>query len=617
MGGSNRTVRRVIATGAGLALAAGLVACSDLSADATRSGGEPPPVVLTIGSDDPAGRPATNQMEEFAGQVASLSDGALRIETRPRAAGLGNDDWDQAVARLVVAGDLDLGMIPARAWDTEGVTTLRALTTPLLVTTDDHMDAVALDDELSQDLMSGLDQTGVTGLALVPEGIRYLLVPAGGRATVEQLAAGGTVRSPWSETTWAFFRALGARPSDAELTAGERVPTESEVALAGTVGAADNPVGNLPLFPKLNSLVVNTGTFDELTEEQRGWLREAAYATRDWAVDTRQSDHELATTLCDGGGTVVHDPHADSADVADAAAAVTEDLRDDAVTAELIDRIAALGSSAPEPLARCSPATAAVTPETLVPDPGRIPDGVYRVEFSDDYLRQQGLTREMAGINHGVWTITLRDGQWQVEQVASDITDTFQGSYEVRGDDLYWLFDEEQVVFRVPWSLGEDGSLRFGQVDGPPDGHHHWGLPWERVGDTREGETSGDREVTAGTIVAEGGNLPDGTYRARFTDAYLAAHGLPPDDVLGNHGVWTTVLDDGHWTVDQVAPDITDHFEGIYQVSGHDLWWRVHDEPLLFHLRWSVTGDGDLVFEEVPEPEVPDFQFDLLWHRVD
>ena len=58
------------------------------------------------------------------------------------AAGIGVDDWDQAVARLVVAGDLDLGMIPARAWDTEGVSTLRALTTPLLVTGEDHMDAV-------------------------------------------------------------------------------------------------------------------------------------------------------------------------------------------------------------------------------------------------------------------------------------------------------------------------------------------------------------------------------------------------------------------------------------------------------------------------------------------
>jgi hypothetical protein len=36
----------------------------------------------------------------------------------------------------------------------------------------------------------------------------------------------------------------------------------------------------------------------------------------------------------------------------------------------------------------------------------------------------------------------------------------------------------------------------------------------------------------------------------------------------------------------------------------------------VIHLRWSTTDAGDLVFEEVPEPEVPDFQFDVVWKRV-
>ena len=169
MGGSHHTVRGPLAVAAGMTLALSLVACSDLDDSATRSGGAPPPVVLTIGTDDPEGRPASTQIEEFADEVEARSHGALRIEPRYRAAGIGVDDWDQAVARLVVAGDLDLGMIPARAWDTEGVSTLRALTTPLLVTGEDHMDAVALDDELSQDLMAGLDEVGVVGLTLVPE----------------------------------------------------------------------------------------------------------------------------------------------------------------------------------------------------------------------------------------------------------------------------------------------------------------------------------------------------------------------------------------------------------------------------------------------------------------
>ncbi len=614
MGSTAQRVRRAGAAGSALTLALMLVACSDLTEGATRSGGTPPPTVLTIGTDDPPGRPASDQMAEFADQVESRSDGALRIELRHRAAGVGVDDWDQAVARLVVDGDLDLGMVPARAWDTEGVTSLRALTTPLLVTTDEHMDAVALDDELSRDLLAGLDEVGITGLALMPEGIRHLMTVEGGPGLVDRLAAGGMVRSPLSETTWSFFEALGARPTDAELT-GEMVAAESQVALAGTLGSASTLVGNLPLFAKVNSLVVNTEAFGELTEEQQDWLNEAARATRDWAVDTRADDHELATAFCEGDGTIVHASGADSFVVTDAATQVTDGLRADAGTSELIDRIAALdGTASVTPLARCSPSAAAITPSTLTPDPGRLPDGVYRVEFTDDYLASQGVTLENIGYAHGVWTVKLRDGRWQVDQVASDLTESFEGTYQVRGDDLYWLSAEEQLIFRVPWSLADDGSLRFGSVEGPADGHFHWGRPWQRVGDATGGEPA-PAQVTADTIVPEGGDLPDGTYRFRLTDDYLAAHGLNPENVAFNHGVWTTVLDDGRWTVDQVAPDITDHLEGIYQVDGRDLWWRF-DEESVIHLRWTLTDAGDLVFEEVPEPEVPDFQFDLEWQRV-
>ncbi len=219
----------------------------------------------------------------------------------------------------------------------------------------------------------------------------------------------------------------------------------------------------------------------------------------------------------------------------------------------------------------------------------------------------------MIGYNHGVWTLTLEGGTWEAHQVAADITDTFGGVYEVRGDELFWLFEDEQAMFRVSWSLGPDGSLRFGPVtEGAADGHFHWGLPWQRVGDTDGAPAA----PTSDTIEPDGGDLPDGTYRFRLTDDYLADHGLTPEEVAGNRGVWTTVLDDGRWEVEQVAPDLSDRFEGVYQVIGRDVWWRFHDNLEVLHLRWSVTDDGDLVFEEVGAPAVPDFQFDLPWERV-
>jgi TRAP-type C4-dicarboxylate transport system substrate-binding protein len=83
--------------------------------------------------------------------------------------------WDQRVAQMVSDGDLDMGMIPARAWDTEGVTTLQALQAPFLITSDESLDEIVQSD-LQKRLLAGLDAADVVGLALVPEGLRH---PAG------------------------------------------------------------------------------------------------------------------------------------------------------------------------------------------------------------------------------------------------------------------------------------------------------------------------------------------------------------------------------------------------------------------------------------------------------
>ena len=99
---------------------------------------------------------------------------------------------------------------------------------------------------------------------------------------------------------------------------------------------------------------------------------------------------------------------------------MTARLREDARTAELIDRIAALDEgTAASTLARCSPDREEVTAATLTPDPGELPNGVYRVEFSDDYLADHGLAPDSVAGNHGVWTTVLEDGRWVIDQVAS------------------------------------------------------------------------------------------------------------------------------------------------------------------------------------------------------
>ena len=111
-------------------------------------------------------------------RVLSASTGALEGAGQDRAAwGAAGDtsDWDQVVAGRVVRGDLDMGMIPARAWDTEGVTSLRALNAPFLVTSD-NLTAQIVTGVLAPEMLAGLETVGVTGLALIPEGLRHALL---------------------------------------------------------------------------------------------------------------------------------------------------------------------------------------------------------------------------------------------------------------------------------------------------------------------------------------------------------------------------------------------------------------------------------------------------------
>lgn len=276
-------------------------ACS--GGEASKAGGDAAPLTLRIGTDDGPGRPAADQIEEFARQVAALSNGQIVVEPVWNAEGPGQADWDQAVARLVVSGELDMGMIPARAWDTEGVTSLRALQAPFLITSNEMISQVVTSD-LADEMLAGLDQAGVVGLALVPEGLRQVFSFGEPLLTPGQFS-GEVVRTPTSDTTRLLFEALGA-------TVGAYLEEFSTGVQAGTIGAAESSfelaadtlprsaivAGDLALFPKVNSLVVNDAAFAALSDDQRDILRGAAAATREHAIDAMKDPADAAAEYC-------------------------------------------------------------------------------------------------------------------------------------------------------------------------------------------------------------------------------------------------------------------------------------------------------------------------------
>jgi TRAP-type C4-dicarboxylate transport system substrate-binding protein len=414
----------------------------------TKAGAQAAPITLRMGTDDGPGRPAADQIEQFAREVAARADGRLRIEPVWRAAGdTGDDDWDQKVARMVVSGELDLGNIPSRAWDTEGVTSLRALNAPLLVTSDAQVERIVTSD-LSATMLAGLGEVGVEGLALLPEGMRRVFWFDEPQPSVDTFQD-AFLRVPASATTYATFEELGARPDDATASSADVDGAETSFLLVPAVGRGltSTTVGNLPLWPKVNTIVANQARMRGLPEDLQSVLRDAAAATRTWAVGAIPKDADAARAFCDAGGTVVLADDSEVEAFRRATAPVIDDLERDATTAELIAAIEALepsGSRREDP-ADCrggdavamQGAGAAVSARPG--DEGAFPQGEYRYKLVADALRDAGLSEEDVRNNAGIWTWTLRDGRWSFTQAPSYQgvrTTSCEGSYEDLGDQV-------------------------------------------------------------------------------------------------------------------------------------------------------------------------------------
>jgi TRAP-type C4-dicarboxylate transport system substrate-binding protein len=480
----------IVKAGAVAVIAAALVApagCGDDQGAASAGGSGGAPVTLRIGTDDRSDRPAGEQIRRYATRVADLSGGTIRVEPVWHAAGDG-PDWDQRVARMVNAGTLDMGLIPTRTWDTEGVTSLRALNTPFLITSNAHA-AKVVQSDLADDLLSGLERAGVVGLALLPEGMRH---PFGLKAPLmgPEDYAGTTIRTPTSTTVTRLFDALGARTDDADSDASIHAGRESGYALKPPGTAT----GNVTFFPKVNSLVINQKAFDRLDDAQRSILVRAAGQTRDEAVARLPDDAEAARRFCAGGGAVVLADDADVTALKASVRPVREALSTDPLTRRIIERIEQLGGQvggqvddAAEPeVAACGEPREKATP-TAEQTPI---DGIYRYEVTDQELRNHGVTDpgDIAE-NHGVYTYTFDRGTWCWQARAPNP----QGNPDDCGT---FDLDGNRMTYRLPdgagelytWKLVNGSDLKLGIVKVPrPDDvpviEANFEDPWKRIGD--------------------------------------------------------------------------------------------------------------------------------------
>jgi hypothetical protein len=315
--------------------------------------------------------------------------------------------------------------------------------------------------------MAGLPDAGVTGLALLPESLRYLFVHD--LPEDPSRLQGLVVRSPTSRMSSRVLAALGARGDDhltADRAASDFTAFETSFVLAATLPTGLSVHGDLPLFAKVNVLVVNNAVLDRLTGPQEQVLRSAARRARSWAARHVSSEHVAARHFCHLGGRVVHAGPTVVDAVRDTWAPVTARLRRAPTTRELLARVERIRDQVqPEPdvVAPCAPPSAPDPATATTAPTGRsFPEGVYRAELTVAELRARGLDDITAANHAGIWTLTFRDGRFLDPGCPG-------GTYRVVGRRLVVTLGPEgescgslagKELFRAGWSVDGD-QLRF------------------------------------------------------------------------------------------------------------------------------------------------------------
>lgn len=308
---------------------------------------ERPTMTLSLGTVDPPGRPASDDVKEFAAQVESLSDGRITVKIDWNV-GEGEPHPYEYLAEQVRSGAHDLGLVPAGTWTALGVTSLQALQAPFLVTSEALVDEIVT-GELANRMLAGLEAVEVVGLTLLPETLRHP-VGFGEPLTSPDQYVGARIRVPISSTASdGVVQALGAEPVDlngnawaAAVATGTVIGAESAFAQRSSLPTLGTFTANVTFFPKVNALVVGEDRLGTLDAEAQDVLRAAATATQEYVLGSNPSDAEEAAAYCQAGGGVVLASAEQVAAFEAAVEPVMADLEADPETKELIAAIRSL-----------------------------------------------------------------------------------------------------------------------------------------------------------------------------------------------------------------------------------------------------------------------------------
>jgi C4-dicarboxylate-binding protein DctP len=400
---------------AALALIGVLAAVGCNGQGAGKSGGAPEAapvgtVTLTFASGEP--RPVDRA---FAALVAKYSGGHLKLHTsyyNARSTGV-----DVRLAAALASGKLDIGDVASRAWESQGIEAFRAFQVPFLVTSRALLDR-AVTGPVAAWMLAALKPAKVTGLAIVPTGIRYLLSTR--PLTDPAQFYGAKIRVNESTTSSEVVSALGATPvtniasgpaavqalRDGRLTAIEADPVGAM--MNGYLQVAPYVLVNAPLYAKTTTLAVSSAALARLPAAAAGWLRKAAAEAAAQAAASQAastSDRVHWASMCGQGAKPLAATQSQFRALEAAEASTYADVAGDATTMLAIDRIGGLATAEPrmDTWATCHGVGVAGSPTKAL-------DGRYGTTWTQAEVVASGDCPNCG--NAGTLTLTIHDGRY-------------------------------------------------------------------------------------------------------------------------------------------------------------------------------------------------------------
>jgi TRAP-type C4-dicarboxylate transport system substrate-binding protein len=451
-----------------------------------KAGGSGEPVVLRMANayGDLQTAPV---VEQFVSQVKARSRGSLRVQVTSRWGDYA-DDAEQQVVRAVAAGKADLGWAGARVFDTMGVPSFQALQAPMLIDSYALEQAVVASD-LPGQMLQGLDKVGVRGLGVLPDSLRKPIAvkhPVLGLEDWRGITF-GTLKSAGQAQA---IRSLGATPMEVfrrsrneALLDGRLQGLEMDLFVyehGGPVQPAPYVTANVTLWPQMDVLFANPVRLGRLTEQQRGWLQQAAQDAAGRVAALADRDAQSLKNACRSGARFANASPADLAALRGAFASVYASLERDPQTKAFIERIQALkrSTSAEAPLAIPAGCTG-TAPQQPAASAGTAPadlNGTYRYLLTKEDARKVG-DPEVDQFPH-VNTVKLRDGKVEGGCFGQGAT------YSVTGDQI--TFDTPEYGYTMTFTFSVDGKGNLHLTPAPSvekgDALECSYKPWTKIG---------------------------------------------------------------------------------------------------------------------------------------